>query len=445
MATQPIDPNTKTDAPDGPSSGQSEVDDTQVDGVGSMPDEDAASTDGDRDQNIGRSTNQNSGQGTGSTDTASGRGMVMPGEEAGAVSSPIEKQGAEVSAGTGGNEQAEGDPQVIEAPPSAGRQALQLVLIPALVCLAAIGAMFLLYNMMHRADTLETVLLRLRMNSGAGKTSIGIHDPRYQDRCRAAMTLAQMLPEIEDEAERARIGGQLVEILNETVAPEEKELAAYMLVAIGQLGPAGGLDVVLQRAASEHGLVRLFVARAVASWPRRDEAKSALPDMIKLVGDEEASVASEAARVVGILATKGDAAAIAALQEALSGDATGRREVGWNAAAALARLGDDQGSTVVASLLLDRAELAQLPAGTEGAMLQQKMPRSMQDRVIAATLTAALADGGRMTHPGVWAKIQELSEKDPNINIRKLAKALIARRNADEAAPKPAGDGGDSK
>ncbi len=131
--------------------------------------------------------------------------------------------------------------------------------------------------------------------------------------------------------------------------------------------------------------------------------------------------------MVGVLAAPGDRDALAALRGALNDAGPERREVGWNAAVALARQGDEEGSLVVSGLLLDRAALARL-AGGSGAP-GSGMTREEQDRVILS----ALASAGSMTHAMVWDKIRALQMGDPSPLVRRAAAAVLAER--DRAAP----------
>ena len=135
-------------------------------------------------------------------------------------------------------------------------------------------------------------------------------------------------------------------------------------------------------------------------------------------------VRQKAAAALGELADPNDQQVKASLHEAMASTGTEMREVVWNAAIALARLGDEQGAQFVATVLLDRQTLAQLPAGESAPAGQETLSRSLQDRVILSTLAAART----MTNPKVWDKIKQLADKDPNRAVQSAARQVLATR-----------------
>jgi hypothetical protein len=107
-----------------------------------------------------------------------------------------------------------------------------------------------------------------------------------------------------------------------------------------------------------------------------------------------------------------------------------QRDLSWNSAVALARLGDEAGSRFVVSVLLDRAALAKIavdstqirPGETAGTTL----PTNVQDQVILSTLAASVT----MREPLVWEKIADLGKNDPSFAVRKAAAMVIERRES---------------
>lgn len=316
---------------------------------------------------------------------------------------------------------------VIAAPPSVGRQLVQLIAIPAVICAIAVGGIWMLGQLMPPPDSIDTLLLRLRSSSGAGKIGMGLKDPRYQERCRAASSLAQMLPSIDDAQQRNEIGSQIIAILKEAVQPNEIELEVYLLMAIGQLGPEGGLTAITERLSSKNPMVRLHVARAISSWPDVDAARITVPTLVSMLKDEDTFVASEAARVLGVLATSKDVNIIQSLRESLGSATTARRELYWNASVALARLGDKEGSVYVAGHLLNRDALAKEPAASSGPMASKMMSAADQELVIISTLAAVR----EVADKTVLDRIKQLADNDPSVNVRKAAKQIITGRNSE--------------
>ena len=132
---------------------------------------------------------------------------------------------------------------------------------------------------------------------------------------------------------------------------------------------------------------------------------------------------AQAAAAIGVIAEPSDEEAITALRNATSVVGIESRELTWNAAVALARLGDPGGSRFVADTLLDRSALAKLITGGEGEAAAEPMSLGTQDRVMLATMASAPG----MTDPVVWAKIRELAEDDPSVAIRKVARELLTK------------------
>lgn len=341
-------------------------------------------------------------------------------------------------------------------PPTAfGKQMAQLIVIPAIIVIASVGIAVLFGALAGAPDSIENHLIRLRQSSGAGRIAFNVQDPRYKDRCYAAANIAQMLPTIKDPSKRAAISRDLADILATSVGKEEYDLQAFLLLAMGQIGETETLPILLSYHTSSSGMVRMAVPRSVSSWadaghtadqwPSRAAAyDAAMPVLEKLVQDGEPSVAAEAARVIGVLSLRGDARSLAALHEAVGRVGPSSREVQWNAAIALARLGDDGGSRVVAGVLLNREALAKLPATELGPNAQQAMRATDQDHVILHTLAAVPGYAGSVSDaiaPGmdsqiVWDRIAQIADSDPNMAVRKAAISLMneKKRGADGSA-----------
>ncbi len=324
-----------------------------------------------------------------------------------------------------GSDAPQADPaQPPPPPPSFGRQAAQLVVIPALIVVAVIALMSLFALLAGREENVQDLVARLRQSSGSGKLALGIQDPRYKDRSLAAATLATKIPEMRDPAQRAELSGELQDILNKSVAEEEDMLRAYLLIALGQLGQASAIPIVADGLGSPLERVRQAAVRALLSWPEPAELASVQPRLLPLTADLSPAVRTEAVLAVGKLAQASTAQpdhAIAALTGALRSTDPTHREARWNAAVALTLLGDEAGAGFVVDVLLNREALAQLPAAWEGPGVNQKLSAAGQDRVILSTL-AALAKIG---HPKVRARVEELSKKDPSLGVRNRATQIM--------------------
>lgn len=316
---------------------------------------------------------------------------------------------------------------------SFGRQVAQLVIIPAVIVAVCMGFAYLFSQLAGAQDSIENHLLKLRQSSGTGRLSLGLQDPRYKDRWLAAYNIASMIRRIDDPKQRQHLSDELIDILHHNVAKDEQVLEAYLLMAIGQLGQPGGLDAIIDRLnPTPLAQARLGAVNAVRRWPDRYEARRAMAGLQMLTDDADAQVRTTAVVALGELTLPGDQAAIRSLRAAMEVTGSAMREAQWNAAVALARLGDAQGSGLVAALLLDRGALEQLPMIDDSGRVQQRLLNGDQiDKIIVRTLQASAA----MKDPAVWDKIHQIADKDTNVTVRKTAKQALATLPADKGHP----------
>lgn len=326
-------------------------------------------------------------------------------------------------------------------PPSFGRQMAQLVVIPAVIAIAAIGVFFMFGILAAGPDDIDDLLTRLRQPSGYGRDLPGgVQDPRYKDRWLAAMNISRLIETIDDPAEREKLSVQLVQVLNENVRDDEEMLAHWLLVAIGRLGQEGGMAALLSRlhfkadepVAVADGpskqqvgdKVRGGAILGVMSWPDEQTARdAALGGLVRRLNDPFDTVRTHAARAIFKLAGTSDEHMVRALRSAASAqgtDAAGRDFVHsrWHAQITLAALGDTAAAAFVANHLLNRQELATLPAETGSG---ETMNRDDQDRVMAAAMLCAV----KITDEQVWDRIRWLAENDPSVSIRKTAIEML--------------------
>ncbi|MDX1682396.1 MAG: HEAT repeat domain-containing protein, partial [Phycisphaeraceae bacterium] len=319
---------------------------------------------------------------------------------------------------------AEGDEEALPPPPSFGRQMAQLVVIPAVITIACITAAIIFGLVATQPSNLENQLLRLRQSSGAGRMAGGMQDPRYKDRSLAAANIAHQLPQIKDPERRAKLAGELTEILNENIGDDEKELIAYLLVALGRLGQPEALETIAERADSDHTLVRQHVVRGLLALSEHQPAESILPVLLGRLKDSAPEVRAEAAAGLGALADAGDTQVIEALQAVMTDVEVTTREVKWNAAVALARLGNEGGASFVADVLLNREVLATLPTDDGDGATNETLSRVTQDRVIASTLEA-IRD---VDSPPIEAALKKLAAEDPQRAIKVAARKILNER-----------------
>ncbi len=304
-------------------------------------------------------------------------------------------------------------PNEISPPPSAGRQLAQLILIPAVIVCAAVAIVYPIARMAGSRATVDEQLATLDRSEGL-----------TNDRWHAAYRLAQLIPTVKDDPQvSAKLNTQLIKLLARPQFAADDKTQRFLLSAIALLKQPGNLDVLLDHADSSHPQVRHAVVVALRQWHDPVEARGAIDHLLKMLSDENIEIRGFAASALGQFADRGDRRVIDALIEAM--DQTQPREVAWDIAIALAKLGEPKGSRIVAGLLLDRGELAQLVAeGGRGP--NDTLPLAEQDRIMVYTLTAVSA----MTDEQIWSKIGKIAATDTNSYVRTAAKAQLTRREA---------------
>jgi len=328
-------------------------------------------------------------------------------------------------------------PTPLEAPTSFGRQMAQLIIIPAVIVIISIAVVATLGLLVRTPDSVDDLLARLEQPSGMGRTTVGLQDPRYLDRCRAAQELAIRIPRMTDPAERQRVNTALINTLKQSVDPvQDIELQTFLLLAIGLLGEEGGLDVLMARLESQDMRVVEGAVGGILAWPEVASARQAVPALVRVLNNEGATVRAEAAAALGKLARPDDVQAVEALARAMQVVGTIHRDISWNAGVALAKLGDPRGVRMVTHVLLNREALAKLPEGETGPRASQPMSAAMQDRVMIHTLANVISGEGEsmilhMDDEALWNKISELADQDSSREVRRLAGILLERRRGD--------------
>src|SRR5262249_45734339 len=147
--------------------------------------------------------------------------------------------------------------------------------------------------------------------------------------------------------------------------------------------------------------------------------------------DDTPAVQIVACAAVGVLADRGDTQAVRALRQKLVGD----REVQWNAAVALAKLGSKSGKAVLLNML-DRSFW-------EKGRVQYQDNNGPVDRPFTAAeiesyLQLAADAAGQLDDSELWDSISRLRE-DPSVTVREHARSVFShgRPSAATAAAIP--------
>lgn len=318
----------------------------------------------------------------------------------------------------------------MEPPPSFGRQMAQLIIIPAVIALSAIGLFWLFGSIASTPENLQAQLARLRQSSGVGRVVADLQDPRYKDRCQAAFQISVMIEKLKAPAERLELSRQLVEVLEKHVHKDEEDLQYWLILALGRLGQEGALEAILARADSPLLKVRISVMGAIMMWTDHDMAavRAVLPRIVALLKDPYSEVRELAAGTLSKVALPADVQLIEPLKEAMASVGVDPNSRLYQAtiiycALALATMDVEQGVVYVADVLLNRQALAGMRADISNKS-DVLMNANDQDYTIAASLYYV----HRMKDERIWSRVKELSENDPSRSIRKAALQLMAER-----------------
>lgn len=321
-------------------------------------------------------------------------------------------------------------------PPSVGRQAAQLFIIPSLIVMAGMGVMILFVWIINHERSLRDDVAALRGCAGSGRGVAGMLEPAFKDCMSKAHGIANRIPSMTDPEARAALSEDLTELFEQDVTDEEGLLRQWLPMAIGQLGVKGSEGVLFQALEHQGEATRVGALKGLLAWPDQDAqragrtARAALPRVMPLLHDGTPDRVMFAAMLLGEIGLPEDEGLADHLVKVLGRDGLAWRDARWAAAVALARLGDRRGSRVVEAVLLDRAVLATLPVGPE-AKQGSTMPSPMQDRVIFQTLRSA----GEMTDPAVVAKIRSLAADDVSPLVKKQARDLLYRIESSNKTP----------
>lgn len=318
---------------------------------------------------------------------------------------------------------------VIEAPPSFGKQAMQLVVIPALIVVAVIALAVGLKVIVGASSDLDASIARLQQSGGMGKGPLGIQDPKYKQRWREAKHVADQITQITDPQEKKRLHDQLAGILRNSANGQEIELQVYLLAAIARLGQDGGLALIEQHLDDEHDLVAAGAVQGLMFWSNVEQVRVFTPEVVELLSRQDPQARIAAAWALGTLAQRGDQDVIRALDRAMEAASGDDRDAAWSAAIAQAKLGGDRGARVVSDLLLNREELAQLTVLDVGPDAGRPLTEARQDQVLILTLSHV----PQIADSRVWQSVKHLADKDTNRRIRHEARKLMdARPPADD-------------
>ncbi len=331
------------------------------------------------------------------------------------------------------------EPGGAPAPPDANepmtpRLMGRLFIVPLLIVAMIVGSsvlVVLLFGWITTSQQESVEKLVTRIEAGSGQKVFGVALlPRDKEVWQAAMELARRLepghPQAVPADQRPQLARRLEAILEQTRGGEQhgigREMQQFLLTALGNLGQAGSVRVLVQYATDQKQppAVRRHAIGALVLMRGEPEARDAAAALIPLMEDPDPVLRIASTVAVGALASPADRAAIDALTRAYR---TNDREVGWNAALALARLG----STVPVPLLKDmltrrywESQKVEIPGAARPGEPERRLAPAQVESYLLLTIDAVVA----LADPQVRPNLQRL-EDDPSLQVRDRAhKAL---------------------
>ncbi len=284
------------------------------------------------------------------------------------------------------------------AKPSGLQVALGFFILPMLLVFGGI-AVFMLFGLIaHEDKTVEEYLAEV--------TGGGINEP-WQGAFGLANKLARDESLQNDPNVARQIAGALGRPSAEEYIPRDPQVRTYLLLALGLVGHESSIPIAVEYLDDPDADVRLNAVVSISNIGV-PAATAAAAQVAARLGDDDEAIRGYSAYVLGTL---DNPEAIKPLEVALN-DQVG--QVRWNAAVALARLGNNAGRAQLL-LMIDRDYLA----ATGDLDLQQQ-----QDAMLAAIQAFVM-----IGVDNALGKLGDIRDNDPDLRVREAARAALNSMN----------------
>ncbi len=306
------------------------------------------------------------------------------------------------------------------------------IIVTVMICLAIVVVLFGGTTVGQRPsidDLLRTI------ESDAGKHTAGMMlFPADREVWQAAQELAtrltrknqELTPEqIDQTAERIdRVLGTLKKPAgaDDEVVRAFQTKQQFLIMALARLNTPRAVDTVAKYLDNTDPQARQAALSGLMEMRDQPAVHERVPAVVQRLDDESPAVQIVATAAVGVLAKPDDTAAIKALRQKLAGD----REVQWNAAVALAKLGSKSGKAVLLNML-DRGFWEKSRVQYQDAA--ETIDRPFTSNEIDGYLGVAADAARRLDDADLRAGIERL-KNDPSPSVREAA-----RRALTEGAP----------
>jgi hypothetical protein len=337
-------------------------------------------------------------------------------------------------------------------PPSV-KLIVRLFLIPLLIAGAVIGIMVPFGWLTGEKKSLDVALADLR-RPGGQRTGEWLVGPGAKQRYIDAKTIVDHLRDDKlGEADRIKLAGQLIDILDHYTSAAEGEVQPVLMLALGQVwmrkpdpakpgaylaetdSPAAAasrrqsLDALMRYADAHEAITRKAAILALAYWKGREEPREAAVPLLvrKLQKDPELDVRMAAATALAQIASPNDAVATDALGEAMRDSDPHDVELVWNAAIALAQLDRPEARDIVLRLL-DRKELDSMQYYDRETDPQNPKMQPLGELEKERILINAMLACKNYRQPEVQAAIRKLAASDPSERVKQAASEILEGR-----------------
>ena len=228
-----------------------------------------------------------------------------------------------------------------------------------------------------------------------GDVKVGGATKRWQ----AAFELSKILSDPERVPREQRFVAEMLGVF-EAAEHDDPRVRQYLALAMARAGNAAFIEPIGGAIAQESEGTRFMLLVALGMFGAAD----VIPEVLPYLSDESGRVRSGAATALGLA---GNPAAVAPLQRALHDP---EPAVTWDAALALARLGDLSGKEILLALL-DREHLLQFP--------------NVDDRdqnLLMATVVEVVAP---LADAELQERIATLARDDVSLNVRRIAQQAV--------------------
>lgn len=270
------------------------------------------------------------------------------------------------------------------------------------------------------------------LETSTGERTVGVLLPGERELWQVARELALRLNKKESELsaeELDQVVVRLSALVSRDAAPTAelsqmgRQRLTFVMRALSLTGSSGAVKPLVEVLSDGHAQTRVQALRALGGLRDLPAARQALPRIVTSLADSNAAVRTSACVLISSLANEGDSAAVEALEGAYFDDA---REVRWNAALALARLGSLKGKPLLLDML-DRSywerEVKVRMETSPGTIQEYPMPPSAVDRYLSAAVKATSG----LNDEELWTEISKLAG-DSSVQVRESVRTATQRR-----------------